>query len=814
MNLIAQVIVNAPSAQTDKKFDYLIPDELSKKVFVGTRVNVPFGKGNKRLEGYVIGITETSSLNKLKTISDAEEIPVFNESMIELIEWMRENYFCSYIDAIKVIVPTGTSIKSIEYAVLKEYDCRLTPKERTIVGIVSKRGGACDVIDIISLFENDNIKPTIKRLYDKGVFERQYRDTRTVSDKTVKIVKSTVAPEDFSECIDMLNKARAVAQVKVMEVLSRTDIISLNDLMTLSQCGYNTISALRKRGLIEFSEKIVLRTHKRLNEIEKKEPPVLTDEQKKAVDEINSGINQNRFNEILLHGVTGSGKTEVYMNAIEKVVNSGKQAIMLVPEISLTPQMMERFIERFGEKVAVFHSGLSLGEKYDEWKKMRDKKANIVIGARSAVFAPFDNIGIIIIDEEHELSYKSEMQPRYDTKVAAKFRAMQSGCTLIYASATPDIRTYYNAKNNKIKLLELNKRVNKRPIPEVSIVDMRNELKNGNKSIFSKKLLDEIKLNLEKKEQTILFLNRRGFSTFVSCRSCGFVAYCPNCNISLTYHKYNDTLRCHYCGHTVKNYTLCPKCNSKYIRYFGGGTQRVENEIKELFPDATTIRMDVDTTVGQNSHEKLLYEFSKNKTDILIGTQMVAKGLDFPDVTLVGVVSADTMLNIEDFRSAERSFDLLEQVSGRAGRADKKGRAVIQTYSPEHSAVTYASRHEYLKFYEREIDLRKKMNYPPFCDLVSVMFSGTYEPKVAQCARFFAKNITEIKNIDKSVQILGPVPSAITKIKNKYRWRILIKCKDAKLLTEALSSAAKECSMNNNFEKVIIAIDKNPNNIN
>ncbi len=812
--MIAQVIVNASSAHTDKKFDYLIPDEVSKKVFVGTRVNVPFGKGNKRLEGYVVGITENSSLKKLKAISDAEEIPVFNQSMVELIDWMRENYFCSYIDAIKAIVPTGTSVKSIEYVVLKEFDCKLTKKEKTIVDIVSKRGGACDVLDILSQLEEENIKPVIKRLCDKGVFKKEYRDTRTVNDKTVKIVKSTVAPEDFCECIEMLNKTRAFAQVKVMEVLSRTDIISLQDLMMLSQCGYNTISALRKRGLIEFEEKIVLRTHKRAKEITKTEAPVLTEEQEKAVEEINNGIVQDKFNEILLHGVTGSGKTEVYMNAIEKVVNSNKQAIMLVPEISLTPQMMDRFIQRFGEKVAVYHSGLSLGEKYDEWKKMRDKKASVVIGARSAIFAPFDNIGVIIIDEEHELSYKSEMQPRYNTKEVAKYRAMQNNCTLIYASATPDIRTYYNAKNSKIKLLELNKRVNKRPIPEVSIVDMRNELKDGNKSIFSNKLLEEIKLNLERKEQTILFLNRRGFSTFVSCRSCGFVAYCPNCNISLTYHKYNDTLRCHYCGHTAKNYKLCPKCNSKYIRYFGGGTQRVENEIKELFPSATTIRMDVDTTSGQNSHEKLLYEFSKNKTDILIGTQMVAKGLDFPDVTLVGVVSADTMLNIEDYKSAERSFDLLEQVCGRAGRAEKKGRAVIQTYSPEHSAVVYASRHEYLKFYEREIDIRKRMNYPPFCDLISVLFSGVYEPTVAQCARFFAKSISEIKNIEKSIQILGPVPAAITKIKNKYRWRILIKCSDANMLTQALSSAAKKCGMNNNFEKVIIVIDKNPNNIN
>ena len=814
MNLVAQVIVNSPSRHTDKKFDYLIPEELKSKVFVGTRVNVPFGKGDKRLEGYVVGLIKKSTKENLKSIFDAEDTLVFNEKMLELIEWMREKYLCSYIDAIKVIVPSGTSVKSIEYALLKEHNCRLGKKEKAIVDIVSAKGGCCDVFDIIEQFEDENVKPVIKKLYDKGVFERQYKDTRTVKDKIVKIVKSTVAPEDFSDCIQMLTKARAFAQVKVMEVLSRTDIISLSDLMMISQCGYNTVVALKKRGLIEFSEKIILRTHKRCKDIIPTKAPLLTVEQQKALKEINACIESGEFNEILLHGVTGSGKTEVYMDAIQRVIENNKQAIMLVPEISLTPQMMDRFISRFGDRVAVFHSGLSLGEKYDEWKKMRDKKADIVVGARSAIFAPFDDIGIIIIDEEHEGSYKSEMLPRYDTKEVAKYRAFQNKCTLVWASATPDIKTYYQAQNNKIKLLELKSRVNQRPIPSVSIVDMRKELSDGNKSIFSKKLLEEIKINLEKKEQTILFLNRRGFSTFVSCRNCGFVASCPNCNISLTYHKYNNILRCHYCGHTIKNYTLCPKCNSKYIRYFGGGTQKVEDEIKAYFPDATTIRMDVDTTGGQNSHEKLLYEFSNNKIDILIGTQMVAKGLDFPDVTLVGVVSADTMLNIEDYKSAERSFDILEQVSGRAGRAQKNGRAIIQTYSPEHSAVVFASRHEYMNFYQKEIEYRKAMNYPPFCELVSVLFTGPYENTVAQCARFFARQIADIKNSDNSVQILGPIPAAITKIKNKFRWRILIKCENADTLTKNLSTAMDECSKNNNFEKVIIVIDKNPNNIN
>jgi len=813
LDLIAQVIVNSPSKQTDRRFDYLIPEDCGSKVSVGTRVLVPFGRGNKQLEGYVVGLTHGSPAKNLKAIASAEETPVFNEKTTELIEWMREKYLCTYIDIIKAIVPAGTTVKNEEWVLLGNDGAALTPKEQKIVEAVKNNKGACEINSLMQYFDDENIRPAVKRLYDKGALIREYRDVRSVSDKTVRIVKPLVPPEEIPRCIEELTAKRAYAQAKVLEVLSRVDIISASDLEMVSQCGYNTILALKKRGLLEFENVVVSRSHRRAGEIKRTMPPVLTMEQESACKKIRTSLCEGKFDEILLHGVTGSGKTEVFMNAISAVVDAGKQAIMLVPEISLTPQMMERFIARFGERVAVYHSGLSMGERYDEWKKMRDGTADIVIGARSAVFAPFDNIGIIIIDEEHEASYKSETSPRYDTKEVAAFRAAQSGCTLIYASATPDIRTYFKAKNKQINLLELKARVNKNPIPEVSIVDMRSELAGGNKSIFSKRLLNELSRNLENREQSILFLNRRGFSTFVSCRSCGFVASCPNCNISLTYHKFNDTLKCHYCGYTIRNYAQCPKCSSKYIRYFGGGTQRVEEEIKNIFPNASTIRMDVDTTSKQNSHERLLGEFAEKKIDILIGTQMVAKGLDFPNVTLVGVVSADTMLNIDDFRSGERSFDLLEQVAGRAGRADKTGRAIIQTYSPEHNAVVFAKEHNYAKFYENEIAMRRVMWYPPFCEMISVLFTGVNETTVAQCARSFARSVLPIKNSRQRIQLLGPVPAAITKIKNKYRWRLIIKCENSDWLTRALSAAAEECEKNKNYNKITIVIDKNPNNI-
>lgn len=811
--MIARVIVNSPSRQTDKQFDYLIPEKYEGIVKTGIRVLVPFGRGNKQVEGYVTATAPQSGAKNLKEIASCEEIPVFDEKMLEVIEWMREKYLCTYIDIIKTLVPAGTMVKNEEWAVLCDMPGELSVKEKKIVKAVEESKGACEINCLMQYFEDENIYPAVKKLYQKGILKREYRDVRSVTDKTVRIVRSLVAPEDIPQCIETLTKARASAQAKVMEVLSRADIISASDLEMVSQCGYNTILALKKRGLIEFENIVVARSHRKAGEIPRTTPPVLTMEQENACEKIRERLQSGKLCEILLHGVTGSGKTEVFMNVIKAVVDSGRQAVMLVPEIALTPQMMERFIARFGERVAVYHSGLSMGERYDEWKKMRDGTADIVIGARSAVFAPFKNIGIIIVDEEHESSYKSEVAPRYDAKEVAHFRAAQNGCAVVYASATPDIRTYYKAQNKKIDLLELKTRANKRPIPEVSIVDMRAELAGGNKTIFSKRLIYELSKNIENHEQSILFLNRRGFSTFVSCRSCGFVAFCPNCNISLTYHKFNDILKCHYCGYTIRNYKECPKCGSKYIRYFGGGTQKVEEEVKKIFPNASTIRMDVDTTSRQNAHEKLLGEFEKNKIDILIGTQMVAKGLDFPNVTLVGVVSADTMLNIDDYRSSERSFDLLEQVSGRAGRAEKKGRAVIQTYSPEHNAIIYAKEHDYLSFFENEIALRKAMWYPPFCEMVSVLFTGVNESLVSQCAKNFAKAVMPIKNSTQRIQILGPVPAAITKIKNKYRWRIIIKCANADRLTKALYEAYEDCAKNKNFEKISIVIDKNPNNI-
>lgn len=521
-----------------------------------------------------------------------------------------------------------------------------------------------------------------------------------------------------------------------------------------------------------------------------------TYEQKNAIDMLSSTIGRDGLKEFLLYGVTGSGKTEVYIQTIRNFIEKGYGAIVLVPEISLTPQTVRRFVERLGDKVAVFHSRLSKGEKYLEWEKVNLGKAKVVVGARSALFTPVKNLGIVIIDEEHDTSYKSGQSPYYHSRDVAEKLCELNNATLVLGSATPDISTYYRAKNGEIGLIELKNRTNNKELPDTTIVDMREELVAGNKTIFSKKLYDEIKENLHRREQTILFLNRRGYSTFVSCRKCGFVAKCRNCNIALTYHMDTNSLECHYCGAKFKNPEVCPVCHEKYIKYFGIGTQKIENAVKSIFPEASVIRMDLDTTTRKDAHEQILSKFRDEGTDILIGTQMIAKGHDFPNVTLVGVMAADTSLNSNDFFSAERTFDLLTQVSGRAGRAEKNGRVIVQTYESDNYSVVAAKNHDYEKFYEQEILLREQLNYPPFCNITIINISGEDENKVIQDSRIIREVFEEALDGKDGVCVLKEVPSPISKIKNKYRFRIIIKSLRGIEVNEEVNTALESDRLN------------------
>ncbi len=800
--MVVKVIVNQSTKSPDILYDYEVPTELESEVKVGSRLKVPFGVSNKEVEGYVFAIKTRSCAKRLKSVISVYD-RAFNEEMLGVIKWLRDRCVCTYADVIKAVVPRGSVNKPEEWIKIIDFSA-----DDEVTSRLCELGGECELNSFLSLFET-NKTLAVKKLLENGVLKKVYRDKYEVKNAYVRIAYSVVPKDNFEAVLKKLQN-RAPVQARMLDILSSQEKVSLSDLVRFSEGSYSAIHSLEKKGYIKTCDVQVFRNP--VKSTIKDQKKKLTFEQEKVFSRIKEKIGQG-FSEFLLHGVTGSGKTEVFLHSIDEIVSKGMKAIMLVPEISLTSQMVERFSARFGDRIAVFHSGLSLGEKYDEWHRIQSGKADIVIGARSAVFAPFSDIGMIIIDEEHEASYKSEMQPRYNTHEVAKFRAKHYGAVLIKASATPKIESYFDALSGRTELLEIETRISDKGMPDVAVVDMREELKNGNRSIFSEKLRQEISKNLDNCEQTILLLNRRGYSTFVSCRNCGYVSKCPNCSISLTYHKFSDTLRCHYCGHTIKNHKQCPSCNSSYIRYFGGGTQKVEEELKFLFPDAKVMRMDNDTTSGKNGHERVLKEFERTKADILVGTQMVAKGLDFPNITLVGVISADTSLFADDFRAAERTFDLLEQVTGRAGRAEKCGRAVIQTYAPENSAVQLASKHDYKTFYKGEIKARKAMNYPPFCDIIAVGFSGTNEAIVEECAKRFARKITANENISEKFRIIGPIRAAVSKIKNKYRWQIIIKTKRGMNMTPHLADATKFCKKNKNYDDVTIVADINPNSI-
>lgn len=634
-----------------------------------------------------------------------------------------------------------------------------------------------------------------------------------VSEKTVKITNLAIDRDGAFDIKEQLRKKGATAQARVLEALLMSDNIPISKLVKEKGASYDAIRVLKEKGYITVDEEQLVREAFDEAKYKKTTAYTPTEEQKTVIDYLYSVIDAEKKDKILLRGVTGSGKTEVFLQAIDRVMEKGKNAIMLVPEISLTPQMVQRFVGRFGKRVAVIHSALSPGERFDQWNKIKHGEVRVVVGARSAIFAPMDDIGIIILDEEHENSYKSETAPRYHAIDVAEKRAEDENAVLLLASATPAVTEYYRAKNGDYTLFEMTKRYNESAMPVVDIVDMRGELfDNRNKSPISLRLQAEISKNLDNGEKTILFLNRRGYSTFVSCRECGEVINCPDCSIAMTYHKKTDTLSCHYCGYTIRNVSECPACGSEYVRYFGTGTQKVEEELKKLFPMAGILRMDTDTTSQKGGHEKILDEFRKKGSDILLGTQMVTKGLDFHEVTLVGVLAADTALAVDDFRANERSFSLFTQVCGRAGRGDIPGRAIIQTYQPFNSTIRFAKTHNYESFYENEIIQRKRLNYPPFCDIIYIMITGEEENEVKRCAEEIGELIKiEGRKNSEIYSIFGPAPAPIEKIRNNFRFRILVKCN----YSDTVHGIMREIYENHEKgrKKVYLTIDVNPVNM-
>ncbi len=805
--MYAEVVVSQPSKAVDKLFDYKIPDSLIPQVKTGTRVIVPFSKNNAEKEAYVMRVKPETEAKGIKSvISVVSNEIAFKEDMVELIEYMHDRYLATYLELIHTIIPTGTIINSVEWILLGDIEYK--GKNKTDVEIIERiteNDGGLDLYSLRSYFEKD-IRTRLTALEKDGVIKREYRHNQNINKRKIRGVRLI---KDDNAVTEYCNTTRSKIQKRMLDILMKNEYIATADIVRFSLGNYGALQAIVKNGLAEFFDIEVFREAYEVSEtVTSALNP--TPEQKIAIDTINLSVSKGKAKTYLLHGVTGSGKTEVFLQTISHCVNNGKSALVLVPEISLTPQMVSRFVTRFGKRVAILHSGLSLGERYDQWSRIMKGEADIVIGARSAVFAPLNNIGIIIIDEEHSDTYKSEMSPRYHAREVAIKRAEHFGAVTVLASATPSVESYTEALEGTHTLIEMKERYNKGAMPEIKVVDMRLELEKGNKSMFSREMYEAIKTNIENKEQTILLMNRRGFSTFVSCRKCGFVPMCPNCNITLTYHKYDDSLKCHYCGHKIENYKVCPVCDSQYIRYFGGGTQRVEDEVKRLFPNATTIRLDADATSRKNSHKEILDKFAREKIDIMIGTQMVAKGLDFANVTLVGVMSADTMLHINDFRSGERTFDLLEQVSGRAGRGDKPGRAIIQTYSPDNYAIDLVKTHNYGDFYKKTISERKTMWYPPYSEMVCVRVSGDDNAITRRAAFLFKDAFGDISKIQENMAVLGPIPAMVSKVKNKYRWQIIYKCQNADLLNDRILNAQGVVKKDKVLGNVTISVDKNP----
>lgn len=650
-----------------------------------------------------------------------------------------------------------------------------------------------------------NVSECIKLMLTPGTRNKK-RENR-VEDKKVEFVYLGVEKEKID-----IEHLKGEKQKKVMAFVLKNEGATITEIEKFTESTRSTIKSLMNKGYIKLQKEKVERNPLINKKVEESLKLKLTEEQEIAYEQVKNVIEESAFQEFLLYGVTGSGKTEVYLQLIEKCLEKEKSAIILVPEISLTPQMIDRFVGRFGkEQIAVLHSKLSIGERHDEWIRIKEGKAKIVIGARSAIFAPIKNLGIIIIDEEHDSSYKSEADPRYNAKEIARKIAKTKKIPLLLGSATPDLNTFYKVQNQEITMLRLSKRANHSKLPEVEIIDLKYELAKGNRSMLSEKLYLEMEKNLKQKHQTILFLNRRGYSTFIMCRECGYTIKCPNCNISLTYHSFENKLKCHYCGHEERTVSICPNCKSDKIRYFGTGTQKLEQEIRKIFPNATTIRMDVDTVTKKNSHEEILNKFKNENIDILIGTQMVVKGHHFPNVTLVGVIAADGSLNIDDYRANEKTFQILTQVAGRAGRENLDGKVVIQTYNPDSFAIEYSKRQDYDLFYKTEIELRKQLNYPPFCDIIMVGFTGTNEEEIKEVSSYMYKLLkTNLQAY--GINIFMPVPAPIDKIQGKLRWRIIGKGQVTKEVNIIMNKCLKKV-FEQNCKNTKIIIDINPNNM-
>lgn len=800
--LIAAVAVEKTAASFDDLFDYVVPDYLAGAVRAGARVIVPFGRGNRKRAGVVFSVGERETEAKLKEIYSAADDGIFlSAEMLEIAQWLRETTFCTYYDAVRSMLPAGLSLMiSEEYALAEDPpQTALSGAEQKLIDEYYALDGEKERAALLTKTEN---RRTVAALAAKGVIQKKELSRRRVGDETERTVYPTGA--------ETAGIRLSPKQKSVLETLGEVGAASVRELCYLCNVTASVVKNLELKGLVGIEQTEVSRAVSKEAEITQDLSDLhFSPLQQRTYDGLKQLMDSGEAKCALLRGVTGSGKTSVFIKLIEAATKEGKTAILLVPEISLTPQAVGKFQSLFGNTVAIMHSSLSLGQRADEFKRIARGEAKIVIGTRSAVFAPVENLGIIVIDEEDEHTYKSEMSPRYHAREVAKQRCFRHKALLLLASATPSFESYTNALNGRYSLFEMEERYSTAELPEVHMIDMRIEAENGNRGNFSEELLEELKQNLERGEQSMLLLNRRGYHTYANCISCGAVVECPNCAVPLTYHKVNNSAICHICGFHREMPRVCDKCGSRYIYQSGTGTQRIEDEIREYFPQARVLRMDADTTMSKFSYERRFNEFRNNEYDIMIGTQMIAKGLDFENVTLVGVLLIDRSLYAGDYLGYEKTFSLITQVVGRSGRGSKKGRAYIQTFSPDHYVLELAAKQDYKEFYEQEIAVRRALIFPPFCDICLLVLSSPDEKAVGRAAELFfgmLKNAADGRR-DIPVILLGPTDGG--KMGGIFRRRIVVKCRRSPVLRDMLRGVMREAYRREEFRGVNFYADFN-----
>ncbi len=812
--MFARVAVSDVTYWVDRPYTYAVPEKLAGRVRPGVRVAVPFG-GSRPREGVVLAMGGQTD-KRIKPILDVlDEEPLLSREQLKMALWMRERFFCTVMDAVRAMLPAGLWYSVWPVYALAEgvdrdaaYAAASGKGERLVLDAVEGHGGRCELADIEAVFGAKNPGPALAALVKKGVLRADAGASRRTGDKTILRASLAVPAAEAMAQAEKMN--RAVRQSAVLRVLAEMGQASVADLCYFTGAGRDTVKRLAEKGLVRLSREAAYRRPE-YGGGSPRPLPELNADQRRAFEGILALADGASPRAALLFGVTGSGKTAIYIHLIHEMLGRGKSAILLVPEIALTPQMLQTFSSHFGDSIAVLHSSLSMGERYDEWKRIRSGDARVVIGTRSAIFAPVSDLGTVIIDEEQEDTYKSESAPRYHARDVAKFLCARHNALLLLGSATPDVCSRYYAQTGRYSFFSLRSRYNAMRLPQVRVADMKRELKAGNGTTISTLLREELAANIDRGEQSILFINRRGASKLVTCGECGYTYKCPNCSAALTYHSVGDRLMCHYCGHTQRVDASCPACGGK-LRYVGAGTQKVVEELEELFPGTGILRMDTDAVAPVGSHRALFEQFRVQRVPILVGTQMVTKGLNFENVTLVGVLNADQSLYGSEYRAGERTFSLITQVIGRSGRFEKPGRAVIQTFTPDNQIIRQAARQDYDSFYEDEIALRRVLGTPPFSDLFVLTASGPDETAVLRCCRDIRDRLEQMTGDMPGARVLGPAPLPVAKLNNAWRYRVTVSCPESKAVRSAVDRVLLWSNDQKRYKGVSVYADFDPLN--